>query len=338
MRARSLAAGLALAGLAAVTGCASTSGGSGDGSSGTDLSVVGFSVLEAANEPVFADFEKTDAGKDVTITTSYGASGDQSRAVKYGLPADVVTFSLAPDVTRLVDAGLVDPGWAQGHTHGMVTRSVVVFLVRKGNPKHVRTWDDLVRPGIQVLSPNPFISGGARWNVMAAYGAQLAAGRSAAQAEAYLEALLRHVVVQPKSAREMLQAFAGGKGDVALAYENEAITARRKGEAVDYVVPDATILIENPIAVVKRSRHAAQAQAFVDYLLTAPAQRIFAKHGYRPVDDTVAAENAATFPVPRALFTIADLGGWPEAMRRFFDRHGGIVARIDRSLGVATSG
>jgi sulfate/thiosulfate transport system substrate-binding protein len=245
----------------------------------------------------------------------------------------VVTLSLEPDITRLVDAGLVAKDWNAGGHRGMVTDSVVVLVVRKGNPKSIRTWDDLVKPGVEVIEPNPFTSGGAKWNIMAAYGAQLAAGRTHEQAVAWLEQLFRNVPVQDKSAREALQTFIGGKGDVLLAYENEAITAQQKQQAVDYVVPDDTILIENPIAVVTRSRNATAAKAFVDFLLSDDAQRIFAQKGYRPLNQEVAA--TANFPKPPGLFTIDDLGGWAEVTQRFFDKETGIVADIERKVGVS---
>jgi sulfate/thiosulfate transport system substrate-binding protein len=190
-----------------------------------------------------------------------------------------------------------------------------------------------VRPGIEVIEPNPFTSGGAKWNIMAAYGAQLKAGKTHEQAVAYLEQLFRNVPVQDKSAREALQTFIGGKGDVMLAYENEAITAQQKQQAVDYVVPDDTILIENPIAVVSKSGNATKAAAFVDFLRSTEAQTIFAQKGYRPVNQQVAA--TAGFPRPPGLFTIAQLGGWTEVNKRFFDKETGIVADIERKVGVS---
>jgi sulfate transport system substrate-binding protein len=231
-----------------------------------------------------------------------------------------------------VKDGLVDASWSQGAEKGDVTDSVVVFLVRKGNPKHIRTWDDLVKPGVQVLEPNPFTSGGAKWNVSAAYGAQIAQGKSPAQAQAYLKALFHNVAVQDKSARDALQTFSSGKGDVLLAYENEAITAQKKGVASEYVIPDQTILIENPVAAGSKSKHPAQARAFVDYLHTAPAQRIFADNGYRPVLKSEL--DAKRFPVPKDLFTIGKLGGWDKVNTEFFDPDKGIVAGIERGLGV----
>jgi sulfate transport system substrate-binding protein len=300
--------------------------------SGGKLTLVAYSTPREAYEEIIPAFQKTAAGRGVSFDQSYGSSGEQSRAVEAGLPADVVGLSLAPDVRRLVDAGLVAEDWDSGEYDGMVTDSVVVFVVRKGNPEGIRTWDDLTRDGIEVITPNPFTSGGARWNVMAAYGARLELGESEQQATSYLERLFANVAVQDKSAREALQTFAGGKGDVMLAYENEAITAQAKGEDVDYIVPDQTILIENPVAVTTDAPE--QAQAFVDFLRTPKAQRIFAEKGYRPVVDSVLA--AFDYPAPAKLFTIADLGGWDGVSDKFFDREQGVMARIEQGLGVAT--
>jgi sulfate transport system substrate-binding protein len=322
------AAALLVAAALLAAGC----GGSG-GSGGDRLTLVAYSTPREAYEQLIPAFQKTDAGKGVGFSQSYGASGDQSRAVQNGLAADVVAFSLEPDLTKLVDAGLVAKDWDAGPTKGMITRSVVVFVVRKGNPENIRTWDDLVRPGVEVIEPNPFTSGGAKWNIMAAYGAQLKAGKSPEQAEAYLLELFRHVPVQDKSAREALQTFIGGKGDVMLAYENEAINAQQKEQAVDYVVPDNTILIENPIAVAAKSKNATAASAFVDFLRSEPAQKMYAERGYRPVDPAAAA--GANFPQPSGLFTIKDMGGWSDVNKKFFDKEAGIVAGIERTVGVS---
>jgi sulfate/thiosulfate-binding protein len=328
VRAR-FAAALLVAGALLAAGC----GGSGGSGGGDKLTLVAYSTPREAYEQLIPGFQKTDAGNGVKFSQSYGSSGDQSRAIQNGLAADVVTLALEPDMTKLVDAGLVAKEWSADDHKGMVTNSVVVFVTRKGNPKNIRSWDDLVRPGVEVITPNPFTSGGARWNIMAGYGAQLEQGKSHEQAVAYLEQLFRNVPVQDKSAREALQTFIGGKGDVMLAYENEAITAQQKEQPVDYTVPDSTILIENPIAVVSKSRNATAAKAFVDYLRTADAQQIFADKGYRPVNQQVAA--SAEFPKPSGMFTIEDLGGWPEVTKKFFDKEAGIVADIERKVGVS---
>jgi sulfate/thiosulfate-binding protein len=325
------AAALLAAGSLLAAGCGG-SGGSG-GSGGDKLTLVAYSTPREAYEALLPAFQKTEAGKGVGFSQSYGASGDQARAVQSGLAADVVALSLEPDMTKLVDAGLVAKDWNAGSHKGMVTDSVVVLVTREGNPKNIRSWDDLVKPGVEVITPNPFTSGGARWNVMAAYGAQLQQGKTPEQAVAYLEQLFRNVAVQDKSAREALQTFIGGKGDVMIAYENEAINAQQKEQPLDYVVPDQTILIENPIAVTANSKNPEKAKAFVGFLLSAEAQQVFAEKGYRPVNEQVAA--TANFPKPSGLFTIDDLGGWSDVTKKFFDKEAGIMADIERKVGVS---
>jgi sulfate/thiosulfate transport system substrate-binding protein len=303
------------------------SGGGGD----AKLTLVAYSTPREVYEELIPAFAKAQEGQGVSFEQSYASSGEQSRAVESGLPADLVAFSLEPDITRLVDAGLVEPDWASDEHKGMVSNSVVVLAVRKGNPKGIKGWDDLVRDDIEVITPNPFTSGGARWNVMAAYGAQLERGKSKDEAVEYLRKLFHNVPVQDKSARESLQTFAGGKGDVLIAYENEAITAQQKGEELDYVIPDETILIENPIAVVSESDSPQQAKAFLDYLRSEPAQKVFAEKGYRSILPELV--DAKRYPNPKTLFTIEKFGGWDAVMEEFFDRDTGTVADIERDLG-----
>jgi sulfate/thiosulfate-binding protein len=315
--------------LVAACGGSNESTGSGDGAKKSKLTLVAYSTPREVYEELIPQFQATDDGKGVNFEQSYGASGEQSRAVEAGLGADVVAFSLAPDVDRLVDAGLVADKWADDEFDGMVSRSVVALAVRKGNPKHIEGWDDLVRDDVDVITPNPFTSGGARWNVMAAYGAQLEQGRSEDEALEYLRRLFHNVSVQDKSARESLQTFLGGKGDVLIAYENEAITAQQKGEDIDYVVPPETILIENPIAVTTDG--GPTAQAFVDFARSEEAQKVFGEKGYRSIRDDLVDEK--TYPTPSSLFTIAKLGGWPDVQERFFDRESGLMADIQREVG-----
>ena len=328
----------ALATLLLALAAAGCGGGDTAGASGGDggtLSLVAYSTPREAYEEIILAFQETDAGAGIDFDQSYASSGEQSRAVESGLAADVVAFSLEPDVTRLIDAGLVDEDWNGDSYDGMVTDSVVVFVVREGNPDGIQRWDDLVRDGVEVITPNPFTSGGAQWNIMAAYGAQLEQGKSEEEAVDYLRKLfLEHVPVQDKSARESLQTFAAGKGDVLLAYENEAIFAEQSGQPFEYVVPDDTILIENPVAVLSSSGNPAAAQAFVDYLRSPDAQRVFGEKGYRPVVEDVLAE--FDYPTPPGLFTIADLGGWADVRTRFFDREGSIFLDIENELGVST--
>jgi sulfate/thiosulfate transport system substrate-binding protein len=333
-----LLAGLAVvAGLLMASGCGGTSSDSasaGSDGSGGKLTLVAYSTPEEAYKELIPAFNKTPEGKGVSFSQSYAASGEQSRAVEGGLPADVVEFSLEPDITRLVDAGLVDKDWNQNKYKGMVTDSTVVFMVRKGNPKNIKTWDDLVTGDVEVLEPNPFTSGGAKWNIMAAYGAQLEQGRSPDEAEQYLTKLFENVPVLDKSARESLQTFSSGKGDVLLGYENEAILAQQKGEELDYIVPDQTLLIENPVAVVNEANDPKLAQSFVDFLHTPKAQEIFVGKGYRPVVEGTA--GADKFPQPADLFDITKFGGWDKVNTEFFDPEKGVVAKIFQSQGKST--
>ncbi len=343
MKARSLALlAVLLSAVMDVAACGgaedTAGGGSSSGSGKTRLSLVAYSTPQVVYDELIPQFQKTADGKDVGFRESFGASGDQSRAVEAGLGADVVTFSLEPDMDRLVEAGLVSKDWASTPTKGLVSRSVVSLVVRKGNPKGIRDWDDLLKPGVKVLTPNPFTSGSAKWNILAAYGAKSGGGENPDQGLSYLSDLItKHVQVQDKSAREALQNFLAGTGDVLISYENEAITAQKKGEKVDYVIPDQTILIENPIAVVEKSSHLTQAQAFVKFALSAAGQQRFADWGYRPVDEAVAQRNASKFPTPKGLFTIRDLGGWDKVNDEFFDPDKGSVAKIEQSAGVSTA-
>jgi sulfate/thiosulfate-binding protein len=331
----SVAAVAALMAMLAISACGGSSTASGDSGSGGSLTLVAYSTPEEAFRELIPAFNETPEGEGVGFDQTYASSGEQSRAVEGGLPADVVDFSLEPDMTRLVEAGLVDEDWNQNEHKGMVTESVVVFMVRKGNPENIRTWDDLIRDGIEVIEPNPFTSGGAKWNIMAAYGAQLENGKSPEEARAYLEELFTHVPVLDKSARESLQTFSSGKGDVLLGYENEAILAQQSGEEIDYIVPDQTLLIENPLAVVNESQNLETAEAFVDFLYTEEAQQIFADTGYRPVVDGV--ESRYDFPTPPNLFEITKFGGWNKVNDEFFDPEAGIVAEIFQSQGKSTA-
>jgi sulfate/thiosulfate-binding protein len=311
---------LALIGAAVLLcGCGGVSEAGGD----SNLTLVAYSTPREAYKKLIQDFSKKHEA--VSFDESYGSSGEQSRAVESGLPADIVAFSLAPDVDRLVESGDVAEDWADNKYKGMVTRSVVVFVVRDGNPKGIQDWDDLVKDGVEVITPNPFTSGGARWNVIAAYGANAADHEAGV---AYLRRLFSNVSVQDKSAREALQTFTGGKGDVMLAYENEAILAQQKGEDVQYVVPKQTILIENPIAVTKDAPSVAQ--EFVDFLRSPEAQHVFSSAGYRPVSKGILDDTE--YPDPPGLFTINDFGGWDRVQKRFFDREDGIMADIQREV------
>jgi sulfate transport system substrate-binding protein len=321
-------AALALLGAIVASGCGGTSSASGSKS----VSLVAYSTPKEAYAGVIKAFQATPDGKGINFKQSFGASGEQSRAVANGLPADVVALSLTPDVDKLVDANIVDKGYQSDRYKGFVTNSVVVLTVRKGNPKGIKSFDDLVKPGIQVITPNPFTSGGAKWNIMGAYGSQIAEGKTEQQAADYLKALFKNVAVQDKSGRESLQTFLGGKGDVAITYENEAIGAQQKGEDIDYVVPDSTLLIQNPIAVTKNASDAAK--KFVAFTRSDEAQKLFAAKGYRPVNPALV--DKSKFPDPPGLFTIDKFGGWSAVNKKFFDPEG-VVGKIEQSLGVSTT-
>jgi sulfate/thiosulfate transport system substrate-binding protein len=307
----------------------------GDGSKGT-LSLVAYSTPQVVYDEIIPDFQGTAEGKGTTFKTSFGASGDQSRAVEAGQKADVVSFSVEPDMTRLVKAGLVADDWNAGPNKGLVTTSVVTFVVRKGNPKNIKTWDDLLKPGVKVLTPNPFTSGAAKWNLLAAYGQAADRGKDPQAGLDYVRKLLtEHVKVQDKSGREALQNFTSGDADVLLSYEYEATTANKKGEDLDYVIPDDTIKIDIDIATTKDAPE--QAKQFLGYVLSDPAQERFASWGYRPVNEAVLDEHKDEFPDPPGLFTIEDLGGWSKVNDEMFDPEKGSIAKIEEEAGVSTA-
>ena len=304
---------------------------------GTTLSLVAYSIPTAVFPRLISAYQATPNGQGVNFTSSFAASEVQSKAVAAGLPADVVNFSISTDMDRLVQTGQVSKSWDANPYHGIVSKSVVVFVLRNGNPQHIRTWDDLVKPGVQVVFPNPFSSGGARWDVMAAYGAMLREKKTPKQARAYLAQLFQHNVSQDTSGRNALNTFLSGKGDVLLDYESDAKLAQSQGKPVFYLIPKATLQIETPLAAVNGSNYAA-AKQFVDWLYTRAAQTIWAQNGFRSVLPSVEKKFAAQFPPRPQLFTIAYVGGWDKVNARFFDPTNGIVAKIEQSLGVSAGG
>jgi sulfate transport system substrate-binding protein len=314
-----------------VAGC----GGSSDDGGGGKIALVAYSTPQQAYvDSVIPAYKKTADGDGVSFSTSFGASGDQRRAVEGGLPADVVGFSLEPDMTKVVDAGLVGKDWSSDEYKGMVTDSVVVLSTRPGNPKNIKGWDDLLRDDVEIITPNPATSGGAKWNIMAAYGSQIEQGKSEQEALDFVKQVLANTSVQDDSARDSLQTFAGGKGDVLIGYENEAIQAQDEGIELEYVIPDQTILIENPIAATVKGGD--KAQKFVDFTRTEEAQKLFADRGYRPVVKSVLEENSDKFPDPETLFTIQKFGGWGDVEDKFFDEENGAIFEIQRELGNPT--
>jgi sulfate/thiosulfate-binding protein len=323
-------------------GCGSSDDSTGSSSnassgSGGSLSVVGYSTPEAVyQEALEPGFEATPDGADVSFSNSFGASGDQSRAVVAGQPASVVHFAQAGDMERLVEeGGLVAKDWDKQPYDGIAQNSVVVITVRMGNPEGIETLDDVLTKDVDVVTPNPFSSGAARWNIMAVYGNAINQGKSPDEALADVKTLLDKAVAQPGSARDALAAFTQGEGDVLLGYENEAIKAIDEGEDVEYVVPPSTIQIETPIAVTTDAPEPA-AQDFLDYVWSDAGQEIWAENGYRPVNPKLVDEKQ--FPTPKDLFKISQFGGWGKVNDEFFDDETGSVAKIEEELGVSTAG
>jgi sulfate/thiosulfate transport system substrate-binding protein len=325
-----LAALLAVGALAA-NGCGSSSDAAGEG----QVAVVGYSTPQSVYEEGFEKgFQQTPDGEGVSFTNSFGSSGDQSRAVAAGQPADVVNFSVGSDMTRLVEEGQVAPNWEDNQYHGIANDSVVVLVVRKGNPDDIRSFDELLSKDVGIITPNPASSGSARWNIMAVYGSQIEQGRSPAQALAAVKTVLSKAVAQPGSGRDAMTAFTQGQGDVLLSYENEAIKAQEAGEDIEYVIPDGTIQIETPIAVTKEASPAAK--KFLDYIWSEAGQKLWAENGYRPVDKALV--DPKQFPTPKGLFTIAKFGGWEKVKEEFFEEGSGSIVKIEEELGVSTSG
>jgi sulfate/thiosulfate-binding protein len=318
--------------LLALTGCSSS-----NAASGGKLSLVAYSVPKPAYEGLTKAFAATPKGKGINWASSYGASGTQSQAVGNGQKADYVAFSLEPDMTKLVPK-FVDEGWNSGPTKGMVSNSVVVIVVRKGNPLHITGWDDLTKPKVKIVTPDPGSSGSAKWNILAAYSHVLARGGTEAQAQAYLKAFFGNVVSKPNSGANATSTFLNGTGDVLLSYENEAIAARQKGQSLDYLVPAESILIENPAAVTKTGPQSAK--DFLAYVQSPDGQKVFAGKGYRPVVKGVTVGNVAgandpanPFPAVPKLQTIAELGGWSAVNKKYFDKATGIVTKIMAGAG-----
>lgn len=304
-------------------------GGGGLADAHSTVTLVAYSVAEPGWSKVIPAFNATPEGKGVQVITSFGASGDQSRGVADGKPADLVNFSVEPDITRLIKSGKVSKDWATGATRGIPFGSVVTFVVRKGNPKNIRDWDDLLRPGIEIITPNPLSSGAAKWNLLAPYAVKSEGGRNSKAGIEFVNKLVReHVKMRPASGREATDVFVQGSGDVLISYENEAIAAERAGKPVEHVIPPQTFKIENPVAVVETSRNLAAATAFKNFQYTPAAQTLWAQAGFRPVDPAVAAQFRDQFPVPAKLWTITDLGGWSVADPQLFDKTNGSITKI----------
>ncbi|MFL6082498.1 MAG: sulfate ABC transporter substrate-binding protein [Mycobacterium sp.] len=326
--------GAALAATAALlAGCGGGSsdvaGGGDQPTAATTLTLVAYAVPEPGWSKIIPAFAATPEGKGVAVTTSYGASGDQSRAVVDGKPADIVNFSVEPDVSRLVKANKVAKDWNADTTKGIPFGSVVSLVVRKGNPKNIKDWDDLLQPGIEVVTPSPLSSGSAKWNLLAPYAAKSNGGKDQQAGLDFINKLVtEHVKTRPGSGREATDVFLQGTGDVLISYENEAINVERQGKPVEHINPPQTFKIENPVAVVSSSQHLDTATALKNYLFTKEGQKIWAQAGFRPVDPSVAEDFATDFPTPQKLWSIADLGGWSTVDPALFDKENGSITKI----------
>src|SRR5215211_7247733 len=296
--------GIAGVALAASVGVAACGGDDSEGSSGSgSIDLVAYSTPQQAfEEGIIPNFQDTSDGEGVDVSTSFGGSGDQRRAVEEGQPADFVDFSLEPDMSALVDLGKVAKDWNQNQNKGIITNSVVTFSVRPGNPEGIEDWDDLVSGDVEIITPNPATSGGAKWNIMAAYGSQIAQGASEQEALDFVAQILENTSVLDDSARDSVQTFASGKGDVLIGYENEAIQAQDEGVDLDYIWTD-------------------------------DGQQTFADYGYRPVVESVLEDNRDELPDVPGLFTIEEFGGWDKVDTEFFDDESGSVTQILQEQG-----
>jgi len=311
--------------------------GSGTAGGSKELVLVSYAVTKGAYDRILPKFEAqwtAMTGQDIKIRTSFGGSGTQTRAIIDGLEADVATLALSADIFKLQQAGLIQPGWEKElPNESILTNSTVAFFTRPGNPKGIRTWSDLVKPGISVVTANPKTSGGARWNFLGLWGSVSQTGGSQAQAEAYVKNVYRTVENLPKDAREATDVFLKrDQGDVLLNYENEAILATKSGDLKSpFVVPEVNIRIEGPAAVVDKvvdrngTRQAAEALAA--YLFSEEAQLIFAEEGFRPTNPKVWGQVKDRFAPVKAFFTVKDFGGWEVVNKSFFDA-GGVWDRL----------
>jgi sulfate transport system substrate-binding protein len=323
-----LVAATALA-LAVATGATASS-------KGSNLNLVAYSTPKPVMAKIISAFQQTADGSGVNFSQSYGPSTNQAKAVAAGQPADLVFLSTGDDVNLLVDAGLVDSKWNRQSYDGIAADTVVVFAVRDGNPKHIKGWADLVKPGVQVVTPNPFSSGSAKWNILAAYGAERRLGKTDKQATAYVQNLFKHVVSQDTSGSNATNTFLSGKGDVLITYESEAINAKLQGKDIQYVIPRQSMLIELPVAVLKNSSNKDEANKFIRFMKTPTAQKLFVQYGFRPVNKSV----KDPYPARPGIFKVDDkyIGGWRNADKVWFDPKHGRMVKIEQGAGGPTSG
>ncbi len=295
------------------------------------LTLVASSSAREVYERLTPMFSTTSEGEGVLVEGTYGNALEIAQYVGFGLAADVVAPVSAGDLPGLVESEQVPRRWNDDEFGGMVANSVVVFVVRRGNPKGIRSWEDLTRDGVRIVLADPEFSGIARWALLAAYTSELERGGTRAEARRFLRRVLANVTLQGKSGRESLTAFTRGSADVLLTAESEAITARRKGSRIEYVVPDETILIESPISITVGAPP--EAKAFVDFVRSEPAQKVFAEEGYRPVLESARA--GSEFPAPRSLARLSDLGSARDVYIEFFGSSAALVPTLFLELGTA---
>lgn len=294
-----------------------------------ELTLVSYAVTKTAFDNIIPQFvekwKRDNNGQEVIISGSYAGSGSQTRAVIDGLEADIVTLALAGDVTKIQEAGLIDPGWeSEAPNNAIITNSVIALVTREGNPKRIRTWSDLVQPGIQVITASPKTSGGAKWNFLGLWSSVAKTGGTEEQALEFVQQVYNNAPLLPRDARESTDVFfTQNQGDVLLNYENEVILAAQQGETNFFsVIPSVNFAIEGPVAVVdeivdKRGTREV-AEAFVEFLYTTEAQREFAKVGFRPINPAVLEEFQSQFPRVNQLFSVRDYGGWSAIDQKFF--------------------
>ena len=307
---------------------------------GTTLNLVAFSTPKAVVGNLITLFGHTPAGQGVSFAQSYGPSGSQAKAIVAGQPADIAFLSNALDIDTIANAGIVSKNWTKAKQGGIAADSVVAFVVHPGNPLHIHTWKDLTKPGVKVVTPDPFPSGGAKWNVLAAYGQARKAGMSDKQAVRFVTKLFKNVVAQPTSSSAAASAFFNGEGDVLITYESEAYAAFAAGKQGKLIVPKPTMLIQLPMVATKTAP--AAAKAFVKFIHFPNQQKIFAENGYRPVIRSVLKNpslaswrkkynTGPTFNIHDRLF-----GGWLKVNRVWFSPNGKMV-KIEQAVGGPTS-
>jgi len=301
-----------------------------------NVNVVGYSIVSSAYTAVEIAFNHTAAGQDVTFTNSFGASTTQAEDVVAGQPADVVNFSLNPDLALLINAGLVSPKWASRKAvraqKGIVTDSVVAIVVQPGNPLGIHSWNDLTKSGVKIVTPDPISSGSARWNLLAAYESQIDQGSSAAAATTYITALIKNVVSEPSSGSKALSAFIAGTGNVLLAYESDAQNALLAGQKIQIVKPQQNLLIQNPAALTTTGTSNPSAVAFYDFIFSKAGQEIWLGQHFRPTLASLGPARSIAFYVPTKLNTITGLGGWATITPKFFGPTG-IITTAEKANG-----